>query len=184
MESATFKQNNNQTIISGMVLPFSDQPNGNGRIYNPDCITTEVLDEFKKEIKEGNALGENFIYGHDLLETTESILLTNVSHIATNIEKTEKGLVGEIRLLATPQGQIIKELLHWKSLCIRPRCTGVVHEDKTVTIDKILSIDILSSYDDAFNPDSYRNRRYRLSCAPNARNKNVRYKLSENKEEA
>ena len=90
--------------------------------------------------------------------------------------------------MATPQGHLIKELIDkeiiedngvTKFFCIRPRCSGIINEDKTITIEKIFSCDLLSSFDDAFNPDSYRNRRYKLT-----RNKNIRYNLSENKEEA
>jgi len=194
MESVTFQQNSGKIIISGLFLPFSDQPNGNNRIYNSDSISDKVLEEFKKDIKERNALGENFIYHHDLDFVPSEILLTNVSHIINKVEKTEKGLIGEIELLATPQGNLVKELLdkdlvQQMPLCVRPRCSGSVNEDKTVTIERIFSFDLLSSYDDAFNPDSYRNRRYKLSRNKNNRyelseNKNIRYNLSENKEEA
>jgi len=176
MESVTFKQSNGKVIISGLFLPFSEQPNGNGRIYNSDSISDKVLQEFKDEIKNGNVLGENFVY-HS--EERPEVLLTNVSHLIKKIEKTEEGLIGEIELLATPQGNLIKELIDngiTKFLCIRPRCVGTVNEDKTVTVDRIFSCDLLSSFDDAFNPDSYRNRRYKL-----ARNKNIRYDLASNK---
>lgn len=185
MENVTFKQNNGKIVISGLFLPFSEQPNGNNRIYNSESISDEVLQQFKEDIQNENALGENFVY-HP--EERPEILLTNVSHIIKKIEKTEKGLIGEIELLATPQGNLIKELIDkeiigdngvTKFFCIRPRCSGVINEDKTVTVERIFSCDLLSSFDDAFNPDSYRNRRYKL-----ARNKNIRYNLSENKEEA
>lgn len=195
MENVTFKQSEGKIIISGLFLPFSEQPNGNDRIYNSDSISDEVLEKFKEDIKNGNALGENFVY-HP--EERPEVLLTNVSHLIKKIEKTEKGLIGEIELLATPQGNLIKELIDkeiigdngvTKFFCIRPRCTGVINEDKTVTVDRIFSCDLLSSFDDAFNPDSYRNRRYKLARHKNIRyelasNKNIRYNLSENKEDA
>lgn len=185
MENVTFRQSDGKIIISGLFLPFSEKPNGNNRIYNSVSISDEVLEKFKEDIKTGNALGENFVY-HP--EDRSEILLNNVSHLIKKIERTEKGLIGEIELLATPQGNLIKELINkeiigdngaTKFFCIRPRCSGVINEDNTVTVERIFSCDLLSSFDDAFNPDSYRNRRYKL-----ARNKNIRYNLSENKEEA
>jgi len=135
-------------------LPFTEELNGNGRRYTYECID---ISAYENLINTGSALGE---LCHDK-DPTDTISLANVSHKINSIHKNEKGIYGVIELLDTPRGHIAQMLIDGM-LIVRPRMLGLIGTDGIPEITEIISFDLISGNNDSFNPDSYKNRRYKL----------------------
>lgn len=90
-------------IVSGLVQAC-DKPNANRRIYPYDILHTQVEKYMQGPIAENRALGE--------LDHPESsvVNLKNVSHNITRLWWEGKELYGDIEILPTPSGNILKEL--------------------------------------------------------------------------
>lgn len=90
-------------IVSGLVQAC-DKPNANKRIYPYDTLKTQVDSYIKGPIFENRALGE--------LDHPESsvINLKNVSHNILKLWWDGKNLYGDIEILPTPSGNILKQL--------------------------------------------------------------------------
>jgi hypothetical protein len=90
-------------IVSGLVQAC-DKPNANRRIYPYDILHTQVEKYMQGPIAENRALGE--------LDHPESsvVNLKNVSHNITKLWWEGKELYGDIEILPTPSGNILKEL--------------------------------------------------------------------------
>ena len=89
-------------IVSG-VVQRATIPNQNNRIY-PKPILEREIDKYKKKIQEKTALGE-------LDHPDSSIInLLNVSHNFVDIGWDGNDVLGQIEILATPSGNILKEL--------------------------------------------------------------------------
>lgn len=86
------------------VLQRANKKNQNGRVY-PRAILEREANYYKKLIQERRALGE--------LDHPESavINLKNVSHNISEMHFDGDDLVGEIEVLTTPSGNILKEFL-------------------------------------------------------------------------
>jgi len=94
---------NKPLIVSG-VLQRAEAKNQNGRVYPKDILKREVQNYIEGPVKENRAMGE--------LDHPESsvINLQNVSH---NIKKCwwdGDDVVGEVEILNTPAGNILKAL--------------------------------------------------------------------------
>lgn len=90
-------------IVSGLVQA-TDKPNANRRIY-PYAILREQVEKYMAgPIAENRALGE--------LDHPESsiINLKNVSHNIVRLWWEGKDLYGDVEILPTPSGNILKEL--------------------------------------------------------------------------
>jgi hypothetical protein len=90
-------------IVSGLVQAC-DKPNANKRIYPYDTLKVQVDQYIKGPISENRALGE--------LDHPESsvINLKNVSHNIRSLWWDGKNLYGDIEILPTPSGNILKQL--------------------------------------------------------------------------
>ena len=138
-------------VFKGIFLPFDPAPNGNNRIYTLASISDNVYSE-KWEY------GECLYYKDP--NDYETVDINNVSHSIHNIRIINEGITGEIRLLNTPMGNICKKIKH--DICVRPRMKGYITHGGHVTIESIISFDILPILNDAFNPYSYKNKRFSL----------------------
>jgi hypothetical protein len=78
------------------ILPI-DRPNWNGRIYNQSVVQS-VIEKCKTPV-----------FGS--LESVANIDLTKVSHITENLRVENGWLVGDVKVLKTPMGQILSEIL-------------------------------------------------------------------------
>jgi hypothetical protein len=85
-------------------LQACDKPNANRRIYPYDILFTQVEKYIDGPIKENRALGE--------LDHPESsiINLKNVSHNIKRLWWDGKDLYGEVEVLPTPSGNILRQL--------------------------------------------------------------------------
>jgi hypothetical protein len=85
-------------------LQAANTKNQNGRIYQRNILEREVTN-YAKAIKERRALGE---LDHP---ETSTVSLQNVSHLVTNAYWDGDEVKGNIEVLDTPKGQILKNLL-------------------------------------------------------------------------
>ena len=90
-------------LVSGLVQAC-DKPNANRRIYPYETLRTQVDLYIKGPITENRALGE--------LDHPESsvINLKNVSHNIVKLWWDGKNLYGDIEILPTPSGNILRQL--------------------------------------------------------------------------
>jgi hypothetical protein len=98
------KRNNGKVIVNG-VLQRSGAKNQNGRVYPKEILMREANKYNDSQIKERRALGE--------LDHPESsvVNLANVSHNIGKIWWDGNDLMGQVEILSTPSGNILRELL-------------------------------------------------------------------------
>jgi hypothetical protein len=86
------------------VMQRADAKNGNGRVYSLDILKREAKN-YMKLIKEKRALGE--------LDHPESsvVNLQNCSHLVTEVWFDGNDMMGKIKALSTPSGEILKSLI-------------------------------------------------------------------------
>jgi hypothetical protein len=117
----------NAVFLTG-IIQTADAKNGNGRIYPRKTLTREV-ENYQKIINENRALGE-------LDHPEDSVVnLRNVSHMVTKCWWDGDKVMGKIRALDTPAGNILKSLANsGVSLGISSRGMGSVQEGQEGTI--------------------------------------------------
>lgn len=103
-------------------IQTADKKNGNGRVYPMKVLKKEV-DNYKKIVADGRATGE-------LDHPDDSVInLKNVSHIITDCWWEGKDVMGKIKVLDTPSGRILKDLINaGVKLGISSRGLGSVKE--------------------------------------------------------
>ena len=94
---------NGNMVVSGLVQA-TDKPNANRRIYPYQTLFEQVQKYIAGPIAENRALGE--------LDHPESsiINLKNVSHNIVRLFWEGKDLYGDVEILPTPSGNILREL--------------------------------------------------------------------------
>ena len=97
-------KNGGRVIVSG-VLQRAGAKNQNGRVYPKEILEREANKYNKVEIAQRRALGE--------LDHPDSsvVNLANASHNINRIWWKDDDLMGEVEVLSTPSGNILKELL-------------------------------------------------------------------------
>ena len=104
MISESEQRNGGRVIVSG-VLQRANAKNQNERVYPKDILAREVAQYAKIQIAENRALGE--------LDHPESSIvnLQNVSHNIRKVWWKGDDVMGQVEVLGTPAGNILKELL-------------------------------------------------------------------------
>ena len=99
----SMKENNGKLIVRG-VLQRAESKNQNGRVYPKDILVREAKKYTDEFIAERRAMGE--------LDHPESsvVNLQNVSHNVRKMHFEGDNLMGEVEVLGTPSGNILKEL--------------------------------------------------------------------------
>jgi hypothetical protein len=123
------KANNGRVIVTG-VLQRAGAPNQNERVYPKSILEREVSRYKEQEITQRRALGE--------LDHPESsvVNLSNVSHNVLDAWWDGDDLVGEVEILSTPAGNILKELLSMNiTLGISSRGLGSVKQMAEGTVE-------------------------------------------------
>ncbi len=94
----------NQPIILKGILQKANTENRNGRVYPLDILKREAK-KYEEAVNEKRATGE--------LDHPDSavVSLSNVSHIVTEMWWDGDTLMGKVKLLETPSGNILKGLL-------------------------------------------------------------------------
>jgi hypothetical protein len=98
------KEGKKNLFIEGVFMQ-AEQQNKNGRIYPRDILINEVARYNQSYIKENRALGE---LGHPEGPTVN---LERVSHIITNLKENGNDVVGKAKILGTPYGKIVENLI-------------------------------------------------------------------------
>ena len=114
-------------VVSGIIQKAGEK-NHNGRIYERDILERE-LKKYQELIDENRALGE--------LDHPDSsvINLNNVSHNVKKIWWDGNDVCGEIEILSTPSGNILKELFrNGITIGISSRGMGSVKENNEGTL--------------------------------------------------
>jgi hypothetical protein len=135
-------------IVSG-ILQRANSKNQNGRIYPLDVLKREIEKYNQSFIKEKRAVGE--------LDHPESevVNLKNVSHNITKTWWDGNDLMGEVEILTTPSGNILKELLKCGiTVGISSRGSGSVKKvnENTVEVNDDFS---LIAFDFVSNPSTF-----------------------------
>lgn len=107
-------------ILTGMIQ-HANKENGNGRIYDRKILEREVS-KYMDSVRDNRALGE--------LDHPDSsvINLKNVSHIMTDCWWDDDKVMGKLRILNTPSGQILRSLVESNvKLGISSRGLGSTH---------------------------------------------------------
>ena len=144
---------NKQQYIKGIFMQ-SDIQNQNGRIYPYSVLKKQVNEFNEKFVKQDRALGE---LGHP---SGPSVNLDRVSHIITELHEDGKNFIGKAKIIDTPNGKIVKNLLEsGVRLGVSSRGLGSVKTNKSgvneVQDDFVLStVDIVS---DPSAPDAFVN---------------------------
>jgi hypothetical protein len=123
-------------------LQEADVQNGNGRVYPMNIMEREVK-KYAQVVEDRRALGE--------LDHPESsvINLVNVSHMVTEVWMDGPSVMGKIKVLETPSGQILKALVEsGVKTGISSRGMGSVTErmGKTIVEDdfQLICFDVVS----------------------------------------
>ena len=118
----------NGTVYLSGRIQTADKKNGNGRSYPYKVLKREV-DNYNKIVKDNRACGE-------LDHPDDSVInLKNVSHIVTDVWWEGKDVMGKIKVLDTPSGRILKDLINaGVKLGISSRGLGSVKESMGDTI--------------------------------------------------
>jgi hypothetical protein len=113
----------NGTLYLTGIMQKADELNGNGRVY-PYKVLHREMKNYSKIIGESRALGE-------LDHPEDSVVnLKNASHMVTDVWWNGKDVMGKVKVLNTPSGQILKSLVEsGVKLGISSRGLGSVHED-------------------------------------------------------
>ena len=99
----SIKENNGKLVVRG-VLQRAESKNQNGRVYPKDILMREAKKYTEEFIEQRRAMGE--------LDHPESsvVNLQNVSHNVKKMHFEGDNLMGEVEVLGTPSGNILKEL--------------------------------------------------------------------------
>jgi len=128
-------------MLSGL-MQMAETQNGNGRVY-PQKILEREVKNYKKLVEDRRALGE-------LDHPEESVInLRNASHMITEIWMKGPEVMGKMRVLETPSGQILRSLVDsGVSIGISSRGLGSVKETmgKTIVEDdfQLICFDVVS----------------------------------------
>ncbi len=114
-------------MLSGK-LQEADIQNGNGRVY-PHSVLMREMKNYSKLVEERRALGE-------LDHPEDSVInLKNASHMVTKVWWDQKNVMGKVKVLDTPSGQVLRSLVDsGVKLGISSRGMGSVTESKGQTI--------------------------------------------------
>ena len=135
----------NKSLVVKGVIQRAEAKNQNGRIYPREILEREIKKYSEGPIKERRALGE--------LDHPESsvINLQNVSHNVTKVKMVGDDVYGEVEILSTPAGNILKELFrNGITVGISSRGMGSVQENGNGTVEvqddfELLCFDFVST---------------------------------------
>jgi hypothetical protein len=138
-------------MLSGK-LQEAEVQNGNGRVY-PQPILEREVKNYKKTVDDKRAVGE-------LDHPDDSVVnLKNASHMVTDIWMEEKSVMGKIKVLETPSGDILRSLVNsGVQLGISSRGLGSVTEAKgSVTVNDDFQLICFDMVSEPSTPGAYMN---------------------------
>ena len=135
----------NKSLVVKGVIQRAEAKNQNGRVYPKEILEREIQKYIAGPVKERRALGE--------LDHPESsvINLQNVSHNVIIVKMVGDDVYGEVEILSTPAGNILKELFrNGITVGISSRGMGSVQESGNGTVEvqddfELLCFDFVST---------------------------------------
>ena len=135
----------NKSLVVKGVIQRAEAKNQNGRVYPKEILEREIQKYIAGPVKERRALGE--------LDHPESsvINLQNVSHNVIRVKMVGDDVYGEVEILSTPAGNILKELFrNGITVGISSRGMGSVQESGNGTVEvqddfELLCFDFVST---------------------------------------
>ena len=119
-----------QYFIEGIFMQ-SEKKNKNGRVYPLDVLEKEVKRYNKEYIQQKRAFGE---LGHP---DGPTVNLERVSHMITKLTPEGRDFVGEAKIMDTPYGKIVKNLIdEGAKLGVSSRGMGSLESIKNMQIVK------------------------------------------------
>jgi len=138
---------NKQQYIKGIFLQ-SDIKNQNGRVYPFSVLKNQVRKFNKNFVQKDRALGE---LGHPAGPTVN---LDRVSHIITELYEDGKNFIGKAKIIDTPNGKIVKNLLEsGVRLGVSSRGLGSVKTNKS-GVNEVQNDFVLSTVDIVSDPSA------------------------------
>jgi len=126
-EEKRMVREDNAMFLTG-VMQRANHLNGNGRVYSRPILQREV-ENYGKLVKERRALGE--------LDHPDSavINLANAAHLVTEVWWDGDNVMGKVKVLDTPSGQIAKQLVKGGvCLGISSRGLGSTRQQGSITM--------------------------------------------------
>lgn len=121
------------------ILMQSEIKNGNGRVYKSQELH-KVVEECTKKISEGN-----LIMGELEHPDTLKVNLDRVSHVITEMRMDGNNVVGKMKLLNTPSGNVARAILEGGvRLGVSSRGSGSVDGNGIVNGFSFVTVDIVS----------------------------------------
>ena len=120
----------NKSLVVKGVIQRAEAKNQNGRVYPKEILEREINKYIEGPVRERRALGE--------LDHPESsvINLQNVSHNVIKVKMVGDDVYGEVEILSTPAGNILKELFrNGITVGISSRGMGSVQESGNGTVE-------------------------------------------------
>ena len=120
----------NRSLVVKGVIQRAEAKNQNGRVYPKEILEREIQKYVDGPVRERRALGE--------LDHPDSsvINLQNVSHNVTKIKMVGDDVYGEVEILPTPAGNILKALFaSGITVGISSRGMGSVQEGANGTVE-------------------------------------------------
>ena len=115
-------------FIKGVFME-SDTKNRNGRLYPNEIMAKEIGRYTTEYVKQNRAMGE---LGHPEGPTVN---LERVSHIIKNLSVDGKQIIGEAKIMDTPYGKIVKNLIdEGAKLGVSSRGMGSLKEQDGVNV--------------------------------------------------
>ena len=99
------KEDGNKNYKIKGIFMQADIKNRNGRVYPQEVLEKEVKKYNKNFIQEKRAFGE---LGHP---DGPTVNLERVSHMITSLKPEGKNFIGEAKIMSTPMGEIVKNLM-------------------------------------------------------------------------
>ena len=135
----------NRSLVVKGVIQRAEAKNQNGRVYPKEILEREIQKYIEGPVRERRALGE--------LDHPESsvINLQNVSHNVIKVKMVGDDVYGEVEILSTPAGNILKELFrNGITVGISSRGMGSVQENGNGTVEvqddfELLCFDFVST---------------------------------------
>ena len=135
----------NRSLVVKGVIQRVEAKNQNGRVYPKEILEREIKKYIDGPVRERRALGE--------LDHQESsvINLQNVSHNVIKVKMVGDDVYGEVEILSTPAGNILKELFrNGITVGISSRGMGSVQESGNGTVEvqddfELLCFDFVST---------------------------------------
>jgi|TARA_R110000824_G_scaffold57604_19_gene156615 hypothetical protein len=136
-------------MLSGK-LQEAEVQNGNGRVYPQETLSREVKN-YQKVVGENRAIGE-------LDHPDDSVVnLRNASHMVTDIWMEDKSVMGKLKVLDTPSGNILRSLVDsGVQLGISSRGLGSVTEAQgAVTVNDDFQLICFDMVSEPSTPGAY-----------------------------